>query len=113
MLMWKRFSAAGQPLGCFSDLRTWATNSRSISRSVSSALRRSVTREVLQAELLGEGAGRLVRLIGFNIAAERPQSLRSVSEDTRETRTSLHRLKQCQSCVQVDERRRVVGFALP
>jgi len=55
----------------------------------------------------------LVRLIGCTIAAERTQSLRSVSEDTRETWTSLHRLKECQSRVQVDERRRVVGFALP
>jgi hypothetical protein len=53
-----------------------------------------------------------VRLIGFTIAAERPQGLRSVSEDPRITRASLHRLKQCQSRVQVDERRRVVGFAL-
>src|SRR3979411_1536352 len=113
MLMWKRIRAAGQPLGCFSDLRASATNSRSISRCASSALRRSVTREVLQAQLLGERTSQSVRLAGFDIAAERPWVLRSVAEDTRETWASLHRLKECQSSVQVDERRGVVGFALP
>jgi len=49
----------------------------------------------------------------FALAAERPQSLRSVPQHARESWASLHRLKERPSRVQVNKRRGVVGFALP